>query len=64
MLLTRFISLISTSFSPKKALLLKNECCGPQTSHLKGVIQIGRIQAVLQIGAEVIRLLKVAVNEL
>lgn len=64
MLLTRFISHVSTSYSPKKALLLKNESCGPQTSHLKGVVQIGRIQVVLQIRAEVIRILKAAVNEL
>lgn len=60
MLLTRFTRLISTLFSQKNTLLLRNECCGLQTSHLKGVVQAERIQVVLQIRAEVIRLLKVA----
>lgn len=41
-------------------MLLRNEGCGLETSHLKGVVQVGRIQVVLQIRAEVIRLLKVA----
>lgn len=59
MLLTRFTIQISTLFSPKNALLLRNECCGLQTSHLKGVVQVERNQVVLQIRAEVIRLLKV-----